>query len=121
MKLLGRSLRAAVPVLAVSLGACSRDYVFEGNSYSAPMTVAEIRKLYEARDACLAKNAVPADAAGNIDTEALAKAVSLSCLPQTNMLIAASNPDRDPRVAAAIRNDSELRALSYVLRARGDR
>jgi hypothetical protein len=103
-------------VLALSLGACSRDYIFEGNEYSSPMTVNRIKRLYEARDACLARNAVPSDT-GNSDVASIAKAVSLSCAPETDRLIVASNPDRDPKVALAIRNDTERRALVYVMRA----
>lgn len=102
--------------LVLSLGACSRDYIFEGNQYSSPMTVNHIKNLYEARDACLAKNAVPSDT-GNSDVASIARAVSLSCAPETDRLIVASNPDRDPRVALAIRNDTEKRAMVYVMRA----
>ncbi|WP_296336501.1 hypothetical protein [Reyranella sp.] len=103
-------------VFALSLSACSRDYIFEGNEYSNPMTVNRIKRLYEARDACLAKNAVPADAT-NSDVASIAKAVSLSCAPETDRLIIASNPDRDPKVAMAIRNDTDQRATLYVMRA----
>lgn len=103
-------------VLALSLGACSRDYIFEGNQYSSPMTVNQIKRLYEARDACLARNAVPSDT-GNSDIAGIAKAVSLACAPETDRLIVASNPDRDPKVTLAIRNDTEQRALVYVMRA----
>ncbi len=102
--------------LALSLGACSRDYIFEGNQYSSPMTVNRIKNLYEARDACLSRNAVPSDT-GNSDVASIAKAVSLSCAPETDRLIVASNPDRDPKVAMAIRNDTERRAMVYVMRA----
>ncbi len=103
-------------VLALSLGACSRDLLFEGNEYSVPMTVNRIKRLYEARDACLEKNAVPSDTS-NSDIASIAKAVSLACAPETDRLIVASNPDRDPKVALAIRNDSDQRALLYVMRA----
>lgn len=103
-------------VLALSLGACSRDILFESNEYSAPMTVNNIKRLYEARDACLAKNAVPSDTS-NSDVASIARAVALSCTPETDRLIAASNPDRDPKVALAIRNDSDQRAMVYVMRA----
>ena len=103
-------------ILALSLGACSRDYFFEGNEYSNPMTVNRIKRLYEARDACLAKNAVPSDTS-NSDIASIAKAVSLSCAPETDRLIVASNPDRDPKVALAIRNDTDQRATQYVMRA----
>ncbi len=116
MKSLRSLTRAAVAVLALSLGACSRDLLFEGNEYSVPMTVNRIKRLYEARDACLEKNAVPSDTS-NSDIASIAKAVSLACAPETDRLIVASNPDRDPKVALAIRNDSDRRAVLYVMRA----
>ena len=116
MKSLGPPTRAAVAVLALSLGACSRDYVFEGNEYSNPIKVNRIKDLYQARDACLARNAIPSDGA-NSDVASIAKAVALACAPETDRLIAASNPDRDPKVAEAIRNDTDKRAVRYVLRA----
>jgi len=116
MKPLRLSTRAATAFLALSLGACSRDYIFEGNEYSNPMTVNRIKRLYEARDACLAKNAVPSDTS-NSDVASIAQAVSLSCAPETDQLIVASNPDRDPKVALAIRNDTDRRAMVYVMRA----
>jgi len=116
MKPLRSLTRAAVAVLALSLGACSRDIFFEGNEYSVPMTVARIKRLYEARDACLAKNAVPSDTSSS-DVASIAQAVALSCAPETDQLIVASNPDRDPKVALAIRNDTDRRAMVYVMRA----
>ena len=116
MKSLGPPTRAAVAVLALSLGACSRDYVFEGNEYSNPIKVNRIKDLYQARDACLARNAIPSDGA-NSDVGSIARAVALACAPETDRLIAASNPDRDPKVALAIRNDTDKRAVRYVLRA----
>ena len=103
-------------VLALSLSACSRDYVFEGNEYSVPIKVHQIKDLYQARDACLARNAVPS-AGADSDVTSIAKAVALACAPEIDRLIAASNPDRDPKVAQAIRNDSDQRAVQYVLRA----
>jgi hypothetical protein len=103
-------------ILALSLGACSRDYIFEGNEYSNPIKVNLIKDLYQARDACLVKNAIPSDSA-NSDVTSVAKAVALACAPETDRLIAASNPDRDPRVTEAIRNDTDLRAARYVMRA----
>ena len=121
MKLLGLSMRAAMAILALSsaalsLAACSRDYVFEGNEYSNPIRNNQIKELYKARDACLAKNAVPAESTGT-DVSSVAKAVSLSCAPETDRLIAASNLDKDPKVANAIRSDTDRKATLYVLRA----
>jgi len=42
-----------------------------------------------------------------------------ACQSQTDHLIAVSNPRRDPKIAAAIRQDSEFRALGYVSRTNG--
>ncbi len=116
MKLLGLSMRGAMAILALSSVACSRDYVFEGNEYSNPIRNNQIKELYKARDACLAKNAVPAESS-NTDVASIAKAVSLSCAPETDRLIAASNLDKDPKVAEAIRSDTDRKAALYVLRA----
>ena len=116
MKLLRLSMRGTVAVLALSSVACSRDYVFEGNQYSNPIRNARIKELYQARDAWLARNAVPAESA-NTDVASVAKAVSLACASETDRLIAATNLDRDPKVAEAIRGDTERKAAQLVLRA----
>jgi hypothetical protein len=116
MKLLGLSMRAAVAAFVLSSAACSRDLIFEGNEYSNPIRNNKIKELYKARDACLAKNAVPAESS-NMDVTSVAKAVSLSCAPETDKLIAASNLDKDPKVADAIRSDTERKAALYVMRA----
>jgi hypothetical protein len=116
MKRLGPLTRAAMAILALSLGACSRDYIFEGNMFSNPIKVNRIKDLYEARDACLARNAIPANGA-NLDVASIARAVAIACAPETDRLIAASNPDRDPKIVEAIRNDTDQRAVQYVMRA----
>ena len=116
MKLLGLSMRGAMAILALSSGACSRDYLFEGNGYSNPIRTAQIKELYKARDVCLSRNAVPAESA-NTDVASVAKAVSLSCAPEIDRLIAASNLDRDPKVTEAIRSDTDRKAAQFVLRA----
>lgn len=121
MKLLGLSIRGAFAIVVLSSAACSRDYVFEGNEYSNPIRNNQIKELYKARDACLARNAVPAESAlsdgAGSDVASVAKAVSLSCAPETDRLIAASNLDRDPKVAQAIRSDTDRKAALYVMRA----
>ena len=118
MKLLKSSTWTALAVLAVSVTACSsgRDYLFEGNEYSNPIKVHAIKKLYEARDACLAKNAIAADGE-NSDVTAIAKSVAQACAPETDRLIAATNVDHDPKVAEAIRKDTDQKAAKLVVRA----
>ena len=118
MKLLNPSTWAVLVVLASSIAACSsgRDYLFEGNEYSNPIKVNTIKTLYKERDACLAKNAIAADGE-NSDVTTIAKAVALACAPETDRLIAATNLDRDPRVAEAIRKDTDQKAALAVVKA----
>ena len=77
-----------------------------------------IDKSYEARDACLARNAA-ADGTRGENPPTLAHAVALSCSAETDKLIVASNLSGDAKVAASIRQDSEFRAITYVMQARG--
>ncbi|TAJ40466.1 MAG: hypothetical protein EPO67_00180 [Reyranella sp.] len=107
-------MRILVVVLTLSLGACSAN-----SHYSDPRLVSTINKTYQARDACLAKNAVPY-VSGDTDPSSIARAVSLSCQAETDKLISLSNPKRDPAITAAIRRDTEQRATGYVLKARGE-
>ena len=62
--------------------------------------VAKVERAYDARDACFMKNSAPTT--GEPDVASVARAVSLSCMPETNQLIAVTNPYNDPRVTAAI-------------------
>ena len=77
-----------------------------------------IDKSYEARDACLARNAA-ADGVGTEDPTTLAHAAALACSPETDKLIAASDLSGDAKVANQIRKDSQFRALGFVMKARG--
>ena len=104
-------MRTALVLLVLLLSAC-------GNTTGDGRRTSKIDKSYEARDACLARNA-SADDISNSDPATLAHAVALACAPETEKLVAMSNRDGDPRVASAIRKDSEFRAMGYVLRARG--
>lgn len=106
-------MRKLVVVLPLLLVGCSAN-----SHYSDPRRVSTINKTYEARDACLAKNAVPY-VGGDTDASNIARAVSLSCQAETDKLISISNPTNDPAIAAAIRRDTEYRATGYVLKARG--
>ena len=77
-----------------------------------------IDKSYEARDACLARNAA-ADGTMSLDASSVAQAVALACSAETDKLIAASDTSGDAKVANQIRQDSEFRALGFVMKARG--
>jgi hypothetical protein len=120
----GQSLRIALTVLApsllaLSLGACNSVLIFKGAGYSDPRLAGRIDRAYEARDACLAKNAVPSSA-GGADVASVAQAVSLACMPETNQLIALTNPHQDPRVTQEIMKDTDAKAVRYVLLASGE-
>ena len=106
----------ALPALALSLGACHSPSFFKAAGYSNPNVTAKIRHAYEERDACLAKNAAPT--ARESDVATAAQAVTLSCMPLTNQLIAVTNPYQDPQVTEAIMKDNEAKALRYVTLAR---
>jgi hypothetical protein len=108
-------MRTALVVLVLLLSACA-----EG-TYQSPIDgrlMTKIDRSFAARDACLSRNA-SADDISNSDPATLARAVALACTPETEKLVEISNRDGDPRVASAIRKDSEFRAMGYVLRARG--
>ena len=108
-------MRTLILVALLSLAACSVN-----SQYSAPWTVKAVDKTYEARDACLQRQAAPY-AHDTSDPSAVAQAITASCEAETNALIASSNPHNDPAVTAAIRQDSSFRATGYVLKARGQR
>ena len=104
-------MRPALVLLVLLLAAC-------GSTTGDGRRTANIDKSYKVRDACLARNA-GADDISNSDPATLAQAVALACLPETEQLVAAANRDGDAKVAAAIRKDSEFRAMGYILKARG--
>jgi len=107
-------MRTVAVFLVLLLSACGGAY----HTSSDGRLATRINNSYEARDACLAKNAT-ADVTGGADAGTIARAVALACAPETEKLVEASNRDGDPRVADAIRKDSEFRAMGFVLRARG--
>ena len=104
-------MRIALVFLVLLLSAC-------GNTTGDGRRTSKIDKSYAARDACLARNAA-ADDISNSDPATIASAVALACSPETEQLVAVANRDGDAKVAAAIRKDSEFRAMGYVLKARG--
>lgn len=111
----------SIPIIlsiALLLTACesySAGFVNAGGSSFEAMR--SINKAYASRDACLARNARAQDL-DQADTTFAAHAVALACTSETDKLIEMSNPS-DSKMAAAIRDDSELRAKRFVLRARG--
>ena len=113
-----RSLQVGLALLALSLGACNTPAMFKAGGYSNPRLAARIERAYEARDACLSRNAAPTS--GESDVSNAARAVALSCMPETNQLIAVTNPQQDAKVTAAIMKDNDVKAMRYVRLARGD-
>lgn len=106
-------MRTLIVVALLSLAACSVN-----QQYSEPWTVKAVGKTYEARDACLQRQAAPF-AVDTSDASSAGRTVSANCQAETDALIASSNPHRDPVVTAAIRQDTDFRATGYVLKARG--
>lgn len=106
-------MRILIVVAMLSLAACSVN-----SQYSEPWTVRSVKQTYDARDACLAKHALPY-IEGDSDATSIGRTISSNCQAETNALIASSNPHNDPIVTAAIRQDSDFRATGYVLKARG--
>jgi hypothetical protein len=107
-------MRIPVLLTVLLLAACEGSFVRPGDLGRTT----RIEKSYEARDACLARNA-GADGVSSTDAAMLAHAAAMACASETEKLVEAVNPDRDGKVAAAVRKDSEFRAMKYVLQARG--
>ena len=101
----------AAPLLA----ACEEASYFKMAGYSTRGQLA-IDHAFAERNDCLHRNAVAQDTSGSTRNQ-IAQAVAFACQTQTDHLIAVSNPSGDPRVAAAIRKDSDFRALGYVMKA----
>lgn len=118
MRVATGSIRAAAALLPLLLAACEQPSSWKAGGWTNPALMHKINAAYAARDACLSKHVVPADA-NNSSAQAIGAAAALSCQPETNELIALSNPYGDPRVSAAIQRDSEFRAVGFVLKARG--
>jgi hypothetical protein len=106
--------RSALLSLVLVLGACEGSFFSVGDRWHTP----RISEAYAARDACLAKSAA-AEAPGAIDPSAAANAVAHACAAETEKLVQISNRDGDYQVAANIRDNSEFRAMGYVMRSRG--
>lgn len=104
---------ALVPVVLLLAG-CAGAY----HTPSDGRLQTRINDSYKARDSCLAKNAA-ADGTMSLDAASVAQAAALACSAETDRLIEVTNRDGDPVVANRIRQDSEFRAMGYVLKARG--
>jgi hypothetical protein len=107
-------MRYVLVLVVLLLAACEGSFVRSGDLGRK----VNIEKSYEARDACLARNAA-ADGVGTEDPTTLAHAAALACSAETDKLIAASDLSGDTKVANQIRQDSEFRALGFVMKARG--
>ena len=103
-----------LPCMALLLGGCEGSFFSVGDRWHTP----QINEAYATRDACLARNAA-IEAPGSIDASAVARAVARACTSQTEKLIQVSNRDGDSKVATNIRDNSQFRAMGYVMRSRG--
>ena len=106
--------RWVVLSLPLAIAACEGSFFSVGDRWHTP----RIDDAYAARDVCLAR-AAAAEAPGAIDAAAVARAVAQACEPQTEKLVQMSNRDGDSKVAANIRDNSQFRAMGYVMRSRG--
>jgi hypothetical protein len=107
-------MRYVLVLVVLLLAACEGSFVRSGDLGRK----VSIEKSYEARDACLSRNAA-ADGTSAADPETLAHAAAMACAAETDKLIAASDLSGDAKIAARIRQDSEFRALGFVMKARG--
>jgi hypothetical protein len=103
---------AAVVSLVLLLGACEGSFFSAGDRWHTP----RIREAYAARDACMARKA-PAEKAANADAASAAHALAQDCAAETQKLVEITNRDGDAKVAGNIRENSEFRAMGYVMRA----
>lgn len=97
----------------LSLGGCEGSFIRPENLGKQ----VQIKRTYEARDVCLAKNAA-SEASSTVDATLLARAVAQSCTAETENLVTSSNFDGNARVASNIPQDSQYRALKFVLQER---
>jgi hypothetical protein len=111
----------SAPCLAAALmlvAACDGFHAGYISAGGAPAgTARDIDTTYAERDACLARNATERALAGAA-IRARAQALALACAAETERLITASSRG-DTAVARAIRDDTEFRALGFVLRTQG--
>ena len=106
-------MRYAGFLLMLLLGACEGSFFSVGDRWRTP----RISEAYAARDACLAKNAA-GEAASALEVSTVAHLVAQACQSEIEYLVKITNRDGDSKVATNIRDDSEYRAMAYVVRAR---
>ncbi|CAN5923577.1 hypothetical protein BH11PSE3_BH11PSE3_25480 [soil metagenome] len=109
----GFRMRLLLVLMVLSLSACAGAY----HTPSDGRLQTRINDAYAARDACLARNATGEGTMG-ANAATVAQAVALACTAETDKLVDVSNRDGDPKVAIAIRRDSEFRARGFVAKAR---
>ena len=106
-------MRFAVVLFVLLLGACEGSFFSVGDRWHTP----RISEAYAERDACLVRKA--SAESSTLDPAAAAREVARGCTSETEKLVSLSNRDGDVKVAANIRQNSEFRAMRYVMRARG--
>jgi hypothetical protein len=106
-------MRFAVVLFVLLLGACEGSFIAVGDRWHTP----RISEAYAARDACLARRA--SAESPSLDATAAAREVARGCASETEKLVGLTNRDGDAKVAANIRENTEFRAMGYVMRARG--
>jgi len=107
-------MRFLLVCLVLILPGCEQSFFMVGDKGRE----ATIGRLSETRDNCLTRNA-SADITTDSDATTIARAIALACSAETEKLAVAVNRDGDTKVTSAIRQNSEFRAMGYVLRARG--
>jgi|FEC22Drversion2_1045045.scaffolds.fasta_scaffold00949_9 hypothetical protein len=105
--------RAYLLLALLPLAACEGSFV-RPEDYGRKV---QIEKSYQARETCLKSHAT--DGTAGEDPTQLAHAAALACQGETEKYIAAANTDGDVKVTAQIREDTEFRAMKYVMKARG--
>src|SRR5258708_19253805 len=103
-------MRSALVFHVLLLSACEGSFV----TVSDVGRKAKIDKSFEARDACLAKNAA-ADVTSDAEAATIARAGALACPPETEQLADPTNRDGDAQAAAPILPNSEFRPIKSVI------
>src|SRR5262249_60218175 len=100
-------------LVVVVLGRCGGTFFSVGARWHTP----GISEAHAARGACPPRRGAAESAA--LDPATAAREVARGCTSETEKLVSLSNRDGDAKVAANIRQNTEFRAMGYVMRARG--